>query len=68
MIRPALLAAGLLQSHLFNLVVFSALVSAVFATLLRDDTPSRLRFGLKAFGGFVLTTLALAWIMRPFPS
>ena len=65
---PALLAAGLLQSHLFNLVAFSSLVSAVFATLLRDDTPSRLRFGLKAFGGFVLAALLLSWVMRPFPS
>jgi hypothetical protein len=68
MIRLTLLASGLLQSHLFNLVVFSALVSAVFATLLRDDTPSRLRFGLRAFGAFVVATLALGWIMRPFPS
>jgi hypothetical protein len=64
----ALLVAGLLQSHLLNLVVFSALVSAVFATLLRDDTPSRVRFGLRAFAFFVAGTLALGWVMRPFPS
>ena len=57
----------LLQSHLFNLVVFSALVSAVFATLLRDDTKARVSFALRAFGAFVLTTLVLGWIMRPFP-
>jgi hypothetical protein len=68
MIGPALLAAGLLESHLLNLLVFSALVSAVFAVLLRDDTPSRLRFALKSFASFVTVTLALAWIMRPFPS
>lgn len=59
---------ALLQSHLFNLVVFSALVSAVFATLLREDTKARLLFGLKAFSAFVLATLLLGWIMRPFPS
>jgi hypothetical protein len=61
-------AAGLLQSHLLNLVVFSGLVSAVFATLLRDDPRGRWEFGLKAFGAFVLGTLLLGWVMRPFPS
>jgi len=65
---PLFAAAGLLQSHLLNLVVFSGLVSAVFATLLRDDTKSRVRFGLRAFSGFVLAALVLAWVMRPFPS
>jgi hypothetical protein len=65
---PVLFATSLLQSHLFNLVAFSSLVSAVFATLLRDDTPSRVRFGLRAFGGFVLAALLVSWVMRPFPS
>jgi hypothetical protein len=59
---------ALLQSHLFNLVVFSALVSAVFATLLRDDTKGRAIFALRAFSAFVLATLVLGWVMRPFPS
>jgi len=58
----------LLQSHLFNLLVFSALVSAVFGTLLRDDTRSRVRFGVLAFAGFVLSTLIVGWVMRAFPS
>jgi hypothetical protein len=55
------------RSHLLNLLVFSALVSTVFATLLRDTTKDRLRFGLWAFGAFVLSTLALGWLMNPFP-
>ena len=59
---------ALLQSHLLNLVVFSALVSTVFATLLRDDTNARVRFALRAFSAFVMATLVLGWIMRPFPS
>ena len=42
-------------SHLLYLIVFSALVSAVFATLLRDDRRSRLRFGLAAFAAFVVS-------------
>ena len=57
-----------MHSHLLTLVVFSALVSTVFATLLRDDLNERLRFGLWAFGCFVLSTLVLGWLMSPFPS
>jgi hypothetical protein len=55
-------------SHLLILVVFSFLVSTVFATLLRDDSRSRLRFGLFAFAAFVLSTLILGWVMSPFPN
>jgi hypothetical protein len=58
---------SLLQSHLLNLVVFSALVAAVFATLLRDEPRARVEFGLRAFAGFVVLTIVLGWIMRPFP-
>jgi hypothetical protein len=43
-------------------------VSTVFATLLRDDTKARVRFALRAFSSFVVATLVLGWIMRPFPS
>ena len=56
-----------MHSHLVTLLVFSALVSTVFAVLLRDTTRERVRFGLKAFAGFVLSTLVLAWLTNPFP-
>jgi hypothetical protein len=59
---------AVLRSHVFNLLAFSFLVSAVFATLLRADTRGRLRFGAYAFAAFVLTTAVLGWVMRPFPS
>jgi hypothetical protein len=58
----------MIKSHLVLLVLFSGLVSMVFATLLREDSKSRLRFGLMAFAAFVLTTLVLGWLMYPFPS
>jgi hypothetical protein len=67
-VSALLLAAGLLQSHLLNLVLFSGLVATVFATLMRDDPSSRLRFALRSFLGFFLSALVLAWVMRPFPS
>jgi hypothetical protein len=59
---------ALLASHLFALVTFSVLTSAVFATLLRDDLSSRLRFGVMAFTAFVLSAVVVGWLMYPFPS
>jgi hypothetical protein len=56
------------KSHLVNLVVFSLLVSTVFATLLRDDWPARTRFALKVFGAFVASALVVGWLMYPFPN
>jgi cellulose synthase/poly-beta-1,6-N-acetylglucosamine synthase-like glycosyltransferase len=56
-----------MHSHLVTLVVFSALVSTVFATLLRDTLRQRLRFGLMAFAAFVLSTLLIGWLTNPFP-
>lgn len=58
----------MLASHLATLLLFSALVSAVFAALLRDDTRSRVRFGLLAFVAFVSSVFVVGWLMYPFPS
>jgi heme/copper-type cytochrome/quinol oxidase subunit 4 len=57
----------MMHSHLATLAVFSALVSTVFALLLRDTTRERLRFGLFAFAAFVLATVVTGWLMNPFP-
>jgi hypothetical protein len=56
-----------MTSHLVSLIVFSSLVSLVFAFLQRDDERGRLRFGLKIFAGFVLSTLIIGWLMYPWP-
>lgn len=56
-----------MHSHLVTLVVFSALVSTVFAMLLRDAPRERVRFGLMAFTAFVLSTLVIGWLTNPFP-
>jgi hypothetical protein len=55
-------------SHLLALLLFATLVSIVFATLLRHDVRSRLRFGVAAFAAFVLSTVVIGWLMYPFPS
>ncbi len=58
----------MIASHLVILLVFSLLVSTVFATLLRDDLNSRLRFGGIVFASFVVAAVVTGWLMYPFPS
>jgi ABC-type sugar transport system permease subunit len=55
------------HSHLLALVVFSALVSSVFAVLLRESLRDRARFALIVFTSFVLSAIVVGWLMRPFP-
>jgi hypothetical protein len=56
-----------IRSHLLALLVFSGIVSAVFAVLLREDPRRRLRFGARVFAAFVLSALVVGWLMAPFP-
>jgi hypothetical protein len=58
----------MMRSHLVNLLIFSVLVSSVFAMLLRDDLKSRLRFGLIVTAAFIGSAIAVGWLMSPFPS
>lgn len=57
-----------MSSHFALLLVFALLVSTVFATLLRDEGSSRLRFGALVFGAFLLSVIVVGWLMYPFPS
>lgn len=54
-------------SHVAWMVVFSALVSAVFAVLQRDQPREQVRFGAYLFAGFVGVGLLLGWLMLIFP-
>jgi hypothetical protein len=56
-----------IASHLLSLLVFSTLVSLVFAILLREEGKDRLRFALMTFGAFVLSGVVVGWLMYPFP-
>lgn len=56
-----------MPSHLLTLILFSALVSTVFALLLRDTSRERVRFGAFAFAAFVVSTLVIGWLTNPFP-
>jgi len=56
------------MSHLFALLLFSALVAVVFALLQREGKRERIRFGLYTFAAFVASALVVGWLMYPFPS
>jgi hypothetical protein len=55
------------SSHLLLLVLFSLLVSAVFAALTRDEPRAQLRAGAMMFGAFVAAAIVLGWLMYPLP-
>jgi hypothetical protein len=52
-----------MTSHFVALFLFSSLVALVFAFLQRDDPRARLRFGLKVFAAFIVSTFVLGWLM-----
>lgn len=54
-------------SHLFLLLLFSALVSVFFGALTRDTLREGARVALILFLSMVGISLALAYIMAPFP-
>lgn len=56
-----------MTSHFLLLLVFAALVSVVFAALMRDEPAEQLRTGALMFAGFVGAALLLGWAMYPLP-
>jgi hypothetical protein len=58
---------AVMQSHFVLLALFAFFVSLIFAVIAKDDLSDQLRFGGMMFGGFLLSALALGWLMYPFP-
>lgn len=56
-----------MTGHFTNLVVFSALVSLVFAFIAKYETRERVRYFLFLFGSFILLSVLAGWLMYPFP-
>ncbi len=52
-----------MTSHLGALLLFAACVSAVFATLARDEPRDQVRLGVRIFGGLALGAYAIGWLM-----
>jgi len=55
------------MTHFPALVIFSFLVSVVFAILAKETLRQRLIYGAKVFGAFVGTALVLGWLMYFVP-
>lgn len=53
-------------SHFEALVLFSFLVSVVFAILSKQTLREQMIYGVKVFVAFVGIALLLGWIMLPF--
>ena len=58
---------SILQSHFVLMALFAFFVSLVFAVIAHDDPREQLRFGVLMFAGFLVSGIALGWIMYPFP-
>ncbi len=56
-----------MRSQFLHLLVYSALVAAFFAVLSRRKPAERLRLGAVVWAVMVGGTLALAYLMYPFP-
>ena len=56
-----------MQSHLLHLLLYSTLVSAFFAVLVRRERRDQIRLGAVLWIGMVGGAVALALIMYPFP-
>jgi uncharacterized membrane protein len=56
-----------MQSHLVLLALFAFFVSLVFAVIAKDQARDQFRFGGLMFAGFIVSAVALGWLMYPFP-
>ncbi len=56
-----------MSSHVLLMLLFSLLVSAVFATLMQDEPREQLQLGARMFAGFALAGLVLGWLLFFFP-
>ena len=56
-----------MKNHFTMMVVFSFLVSLVFAFIAKTGARERARYFLYLFGAFILLSVAVGWLMYPFP-
>jgi len=56
-----------MKSHLLHMLLYSGLVSAFFALLMREAPRDRLRLGAIIWLAMVGGALILAYLMYPFP-
>ncbi len=57
-----------MRSHFLHLLLYSTIVSTFFAVLVRHDRRDRIRLGLYLWIAMVGGSMALAYLMFPFPN
>ena len=58
----------LVHSHIFNLVLFSVLVSIAFSFLMREGKKDRIKFALILSLSMIIASILIGWLIFPFPS
>ena len=56
-----------MTSHFGLMLLFSLFVSAVFATLMREEPADQLRLFARLFAGFVAAGVVIGWLLYPLP-
>lgn len=56
-----------MTSHFGLMILFAMFVATIFATIARDTAREQILLGLRLWGAFIATGLALGWVMRVFP-
>lgn len=54
-------------SHFGALLLFSLIVSTVFALITKNEPREQFRYGVFVFVSFLAVALAVGWIMYPLP-
>ena len=54
-------------SHFEALLIFSLIVSTVFALITKPTPREQVRYGIFVFLSFLFVALAVGWIMYPLP-
>lgn len=54
--------------HFVLMALYALVVSIFFGLLARRTAKARIRLAVYVFAGLMLGSLALAWLMAPFPS
>lgn len=55
------------MSHIGLMVLYTSIISLFFGTLLRNDRRAISAFAVKMFLILLAASLAVAWLMLPFP-
>jgi len=56
-----------IHSHVLLMALYSVLLAAVSATLLKESVHEQVRAGAKILGGLMAGALVLGWLLYVFP-